>query len=116
MNSQTSVYLVLSKGPVFGGFRKSLSLEVGISPKKTYIYIMDFLKIEILNPKASQLLDDLAAMKLISIKREEPTDFYKFLSKLRSKSKGKISEDVITDEVQLVRKKRYAGKKTKSRH
>ncbi len=73
---------------------------------------MDFLRIEILNPKAGQLLDDLAALKLISIKREKPTDFYKFLNKLRIKSKGKFTEDLIAKEVEAVRKKRYARKTT----
>ena len=76
---------------------------------------MDFLRIEILNPKAGQLLDDLAALKLISIKKEKPTDFYRFLKKLRTKSKGKFTEELIAEEVMAVRKKRYAGKTTKNR-
>lgn len=75
---------------------------------------MDFVRIEILNPKAGQLLDDLAALKLISIKREKSTDFRKFLSRLRNKAKGKFTEEIITREVELVRKKRYAGKTTKN--
>ena len=68
---------------------------------------MDLLRIEILNPKASQLLEDLADLKLISIKKES-TDFSKFLSKFKAKSKGKISFDEITKEVETVRKRRYA--------
>lgn len=77
---------------------------------------MDLLRIEILDPKANRLLEDLADLKLISIKREKSTDFYKFLSKLRSKSKGKISLDAITEEVEAVRKKRYAQKSAKGRN
>ncbi|MBK7966001.1 MAG: hypothetical protein IPK10_12450 [Bacteroidetes bacterium] len=77
---------------------------------------MDLLRIEILNPKASQLLNDLADLKLISIKKEKSTDFYKFLNKLRTKSKGKISLEDISKEVDMVRKKRYAGKSTKNRN
>ena len=76
---------------------------------------MDLLRIEILNPKANQLLEDLADLKLISIKREA-TDFKQFLIKLRAKSKGKLSFDDITAEVESVRKKRYASKSAKSRN
>ena len=77
---------------------------------------MDLLRIEILNPKVNQLLEELADLNLISIKKEKSTDFYKFLTKLRTKSKGKISLEDITKEVETVRKKRYAGKATKGRN
>jgi hypothetical protein len=75
---------------------------------------MDSLRIELLHPKASQLLDDLEDLKLIAIKREKKIDFSKFLKKLRTKSKGKISDDVISKEVESVRVKRYASKKGKN--
>jgi hypothetical protein len=75
---------------------------------------MDSLRIELLHPKASQLLDDLEDLNLISIKREKKTDFSKFLKKLRTKSKGKISDDIISKEVESVRVKRYASKKGKN--
>ena len=71
---------------------------------------MDLLRIEILNHKAIQLLEDLADLKLISIKQDTSTDFTGFLKKLRSKSKKKISINEITIEVEAVRNKRY-GKK-----
>ena len=71
---------------------------------------MDLLRIEILNPKANQLLEDLADLKLISIRQEKANDFIGFLKKLRSKSKKKISLTEITSEVEAVRTKRY-GKK-----
>lgn len=77
---------------------------------------MDLLRIEILNPKANRLLEDLADLKLISIKKENSTNFNKFLSKLRTKSKGKISLETITEEVEAVRKKRYAKKSAKGRN
>jgi hypothetical protein len=75
---------------------------------------MDSLRIELLHPKASQLLDDLEDLKLIAIKREKKIDFSKFLKKLRTKSKGKISYDIISKEVESVRLKRYASKKGKN--
>jgi hypothetical protein len=75
---------------------------------------MDSLRIELLHPKASQLLDDLEDLNLIAIKREKKTDFSKFLKKLRTKSKGKISDDIISKEVEAVRVKRYASKKGKN--
>ena len=50
---------------------------------------MDLLRIEILNPKVNQLLEELAELNLISIKKEKSTGFYKFLAELRTKSKGK---------------------------
>lgn len=76
---------------------------------------MDLLRIEILNPKASQLLNDLADLKLIAIKQEKTTDFYKFFSKLRSKSKEKMTLVDIAKEVDSVRTKRYGKKSTKGR-
>jgi hypothetical protein len=75
---------------------------------------MDSLRIELLHPKASQLLDDLEDLNLIAIKREKKIDFSKFLKKLRTKSKGKISDDIISKEVESVRVKRYASKKGKN--
>ena len=75
---------------------------------------MDLLRIEILNPKANQLLEDLADLKLISIKKEKTTDFTKFLSKLRAKAKSRISFDEISNEVEAVRKKRYSVRSAKN--
>ncbi len=77
---------------------------------------MDLLRIEILNPKARQLLNGLVDLNLIAIKREKPTDFYKFLGKLRGKAKAKITLEQITKEVEVVRKKRYAEKSYKERY
>lgn len=77
---------------------------------------MDYLRIEILNPKASQLLDDLADLNLISIRKEKSVDFYNYLSKMRSKSKAKLNLNNIAMEVEAVRTDRYAGKKVKGRN
>jgi len=66
------------------------------------------LSIEILNPKAKKLLQDLADLKLISITDTSKDDFSKTLEKLRAKTKDTISLDEITAEVEAVRSKRYA--------
>jgi len=66
------------------------------------------MSIEILNPKAKRLLLDLADLKLISIKDDSKDGFAKTLAKLRSKSNEAPSLEEITEEVELVRAKRYA--------
>lgn len=70
---------------------------------------MESLRVEILNPKAKNLLFDLADLKLISIKKWSSTqnDFKKLLEKLRSKSDSAPSLEEITEEVEIVRKERY---------
>ena len=69
--------------------------------------------IEIVNPKAKQLIKDLANMKLINISKSATSrisDFKKLLAKLRSNSDTAPSLEEITKEVELVRAKRYAKK------
>jgi len=68
---------------------------------------METIRIDILNPKAKNLLKDLADLNLIKIKKEKKSDFSNLLKKLRSKSKEEISLDEITKEVESVRKSRY---------
>ncbi|MEH6408296.1 MAG: hypothetical protein V7767_13535 [Leeuwenhoekiella sp.] len=68
---------------------------------------MESIKIDILNPKAKNLLQDLADLNLIKINQDKKTDFSTLLKKLRSNSKEKISIDDITKEVETVRKKRF---------
>ena len=69
---------------------------------------MESLRIEILNPKAKQLLKNLADMELIKIKKETvKSDFSELLDKLRSQSENTPSLDEITKEVESVRKTRY---------
>lgn len=69
---------------------------------------MNTMRINILNPKAVRLLKDLADLNLISIQDNSKNGFAKVLKKLRSKAKSAPSFDEITNEVELVRKKRYA--------
>lgn len=72
---------------------------------------MESLQIEILNPKAKKLIEDLAALDLISIvpKSDSKVDFFKMLEKVRTKGSD-ISLEEITKEVEAVRAKRYAKK------
>lgn len=69
---------------------------------------MEIIRIEILNPKAKNILKDLADLNLIKINKEKnKSEFSAFLKKLRAKSKSEISLDEITKEVEEVRKSRY---------
>ena len=67
---------------------------------------MASLNIEILNPKAKKLLQDLADLRLISITEKAANPFLKAILKIRSK-KASISLEEITKEVETVRSKRY---------
>ena len=69
---------------------------------------MNTLQIDILNPKAAKLLKDLADMNLIAIRDTSKTGFATVLKKLRSKAKSAPTLEEITNEVELVRSKRYA--------
>jgi len=71
---------------------------------------MNTMRIEILNPKAVKLLKDLADLNLITIQDNSKNGFAKVLKKFRSKSKFTPSLDEITQEVEVVRSKRYAKK------
>ncbi|MEX0813750.1 MAG: hypothetical protein WD048_16145 [Chitinophagales bacterium] len=69
---------------------------------------MESIQIDILNPKAKNLLKNLADLNLIKINKEKnKPDFSTLLKKLRTKSKSDISLDEITKEVEEVRKSRY---------
>ncbi len=70
---------------------------------------MESLRIDIVNPKAKRLLNDLADLNLIRIQKSNPIkSFDALLDKLRGKEP--ISLDEITKEVEAVRTKRYAKK------
>ena len=69
---------------------------------------MNTLKVDILNPKATRLLKDLADLKLIAIQDISKNGFVTVLKKLRAKSKSAPSLEEITKEVEIVRTKRYA--------
>jgi hypothetical protein len=70
---------------------------------------MEILRIEILNPKAKKLLQDLASLDLIRFKdKDSSKDALKeLLSRLRSSEDNPPSIDQITNEVEAVRQKRY---------
>lgn len=68
---------------------------------------MNRLQVDILNPKAAKLLRDLADLNLIAIRDTSKNGFATVLKKLRSKAKSAPTFDEITNEVELVRSKRY---------
>lgn len=68
--------------------------------------------VNILNPKAKKLLQDLADLKLISLESSDENSFMKAVKQLRKKaSASPPSLEEITKEVESVREKRYAQKK-----
>jgi len=72
---------------------------------------MQTYQVNILNPKAAKLLQDLADLNLISIEQASDNNFLKVINKLRSKvAANPPSLEDITKEVEAVRAKRYAKK------
>jgi len=73
---------------------------------------METLRIEIVNPKAKRILQDLADLNLITISKsfDSKVEFREILSKLRSNADTAPSLDEITKEVESVRALRYAKK------
>ncbi len=72
---------------------------------------MDALKIEILNPKALQLIKGMQDLKLIRIKEEKDSTLKQYLAKMRQKASGAPDLDEITSVVEEVRSRRYGKKK-----
>ena len=70
-------------------------------------------QVDILNPKADRLLNDLADMNLIEIKQTDTDAFVAVIERLRSKAEqlGPPTLEEITQEVETVRAERYATKK-----
>ena len=68
---------------------------------------MKTLQVEILNPKARKLLDDLVQLNLIKIKENKGNDFSDLLKKIRTKGTDHLTPEEIINEVALVRKSRY---------
>jgi hypothetical protein len=69
-------------------------------------------QVDILDPKATKLLQDLADLNLISIRQDSEDSFLKVVSRLRKKALSNLpSLKEITKEVEVVRAKRYAQKK-----
>jgi len=69
---------------------------------------METLTINIINPKALKLINDLADMDLISIKEAPKNGLKQILEQLRSQSDSAPSLEEITKEVEAVRAERYA--------
>ncbi len=70
------------------------------------------LQVDILNPKATKLLQNLADLNLISIKGTQEDGFLKIIKKIRSKaSSNPPTLEEITKEVESVRARRYAKEK-----
>lgn len=79
--------------------------------QNAYIWNMTY-QVEILHPKASKLLQDLADLNLIAIKPNTEDGFLKVINKLREKAAANPpSLEEITKEVEAVRAKRYAKRK-----
>lgn len=72
---------------------------------------MKSFQIDILNPKALKLLQDLADLELISFRKTED-NLQSVIRRLREKaSVNPPSLEEITKEVEIVRAKRYSSKK-----
>ncbi len=68
-------------------------------------------QVDILNPKATRLLQDLADLKLISIRKPLDDPFLKVVRRLRSKAAANPpSLEEITAEVEAIRAERYGSK------
>ena len=74
---------------------------------------MESIQVEILNPKAKSILNNLADLKLINITKsaESKKNLVKFLNKIRSKNSKSLTLKEITKEVEFVRSKRYSKAK-----
>ena len=69
---------------------------------------METIKVDILNPKAKNILKGLADLNLIKIRKEQKkSDFTLLLEKLRKQSDTVPDLNEIAKEVESVRKKRY---------
>lgn len=77
---------------------------------------MESIKIDILNPKAKDILEDLADLNLIKIRKENNSDLFDLLKRMRAKAKGKVNLDEITNEVETVRLSRYEKDETNPWH
>ena len=74
---------------------------------------MKMYQIELLEPKAQKLLEELVNLKLIKVQElpKPKKEFAILLAKIREKKAKKMTLAEITKEVEYVRKKRYAQRK-----
>jgi len=68
---------------------------------------METVEVEIINPKAKKLLNDLADLELISIRKSTKNDFFEVLKKIRDESDTPPGHEEILREVETVRSRRY---------
>jgi hypothetical protein len=68
---------------------------------------METIQVDILNPKAKKLINDLADLDLISIQNSPSKNFSDVLKKLRSRADAAPDLEEITREVETIRSKRY---------
>lgn len=71
---------------------------------------MEALKIEILNPKALQLIKGMEDLNLIKVTDEPVSKLQSYLKKMRKNTSSVPSIDEIAQIVQEVRTERYAKK------
>ena len=68
---------------------------------------LETIQIDILDPKVKKLLQNLADLKLISIRRKAKSkNFESILENFRSKNSKNISDDEIIQEIEQIRAKR----------
>ena len=89
--------------------RREIAETISSSSILPYICHMSTVNVEILNPKAKKLLQDMEDLKLISIKGPSDNPFLAVIKRIRSRN-AKLSLSEISKEVEIVRAKRY-GKK-----
>jgi hypothetical protein len=68
---------------------------------------METIQVDILNPKAKKLINDLADLDLIAIQNAPTHRFSDILRKLRSPADAGPDPEEITREVERVRSERY---------
>jgi hypothetical protein len=72
---------------------------------------MDTYQIEIIEPKAKKLLEDLANLNLITVRPLDPKKMFKrLLDKMRSAGGDATTPEEIMKEVESTRAERYARK------
>ena len=71
---------------------------------------MNALRIEILNPKALQLINGMQDLKLIKVSEAPASKLKAYLKKTRRNAATAPGEEEIAKIVDAVRAKRYAGK------
>ncbi|MCH6234075.1 hypothetical protein [Cognataquiflexum rubidum] len=71
---------------------------------------MGAIKIEILNPKALEMIELMQDLKLIKVSEEPISNLKKYLETMRSNSENAPTLDEITEITEMVRSERYAKK------